>query len=51
MFETVRQSLAVPRLRIDLLLAAATMSSFAWLLVADLVHPLAAYLLQLYLSF
>lgn len=51
MFEIVRQSLALPRLRVDLLLAVATVSSFTWLLVADLVHPLAVYLLQLYLSF
>ncbi|MDX1643713.1 MAG: hypothetical protein R3244_05060 [Thermoanaerobaculia bacterium] len=51
MFESVRQSLALPRLRVDMLLAAATVSSFAWLLIHDLLHPFAVYLLQLYLSF
>lgn len=51
MLEIVRQSLALPRLRIDALLAAVTASGFAWLLLNDLLHPFAVYLLQLYLSF
>lgn len=51
MFDTVRRSLALPRLRVDVLLGAATLSSFVWLLVNDLLHPFAVYLLQLYLSF
>lgn len=51
MFETVRQTLALPRLRIDVLLVAATLSSFGWLLINDLLHPFGVYLLQLYLSF
>jgi hypothetical protein len=42
---------ALPRPRLDVVLAVATTLSFGWLLLQDLVHPLAVYLLQLYLTF
>lgn len=51
MLETLRRQVALPRLRLDVVLAAATTFSFAWLLLRDLVHPFAVYLLQLYLAF
>lgn len=51
MLETIRRSVALPRLRFDYLLTAATTLSFGWLLASDLLHPLAVYLLQLYLAF
>lgn len=51
MLETVRRRLAIPRMRIDVALAAATTVSFGWLLANDLLQPLAVYLLQLYLAF
>lgn len=51
MLDTVRRSLAIPRLRIDVALAAATTVSFGWLLANDFLQPLAVYLLQLYLAF
>ena len=51
MLDTVRRSLALPRLRIDVALTALTAVSFGWLLMNDLIQPLAVYLLQLYLAF
>lgn len=51
MLETVRRSLALPKLRIDVALTAVTTVSFGWLLVNDYIQPLAVYLLQLYLAF
>ena len=51
MLETIRRTVELPRLRLDVVLAVATTFSFGWLLLRDLVHPFAVYLLQLYLSF
>ena len=51
MLEIVRRTVAVPRLRVDIVLATATAFSFGWLLLRDLLHPVAVYLLQLYLAF
>jgi hypothetical protein len=51
MLETIRRSIELPRLRLDVVLAAVTTLSFGWLLLRDLVHPFAVLLLQLYLSF
>jgi len=51
MLETVRRSLALPRLRVDVALTAVTTASFGWLLVTDHLRPFAVYLLQLYLAF
>ena len=51
MLETVRRSLALPRLRIDVALSVATTVSFGWLLANDFLQPFAVYLLQLYLAF
>ena len=51
MLQTVRRSLALPRMRGDVALALVTTASFGWLLVSDHLRPLAVYLLQLYLAF
>jgi hypothetical protein len=51
MMETIRRSVALPRLRVDYLATATTTLAFAWLLINDHIHPLAVYLLQLYLAF
>ena len=51
MLETIRRTVELPRLRLDVTLAVATTFSFGWLLGRDLVHPFAVYLLQLYLNF
>ena len=51
MLQTARRTLALPRLRTDVALTALTTVSFGWLLMNDLLHPLAVYLLQLYLAF
>ncbi len=51
MLETLRRTAVVPRLRVDIVLAAATTFCFGWLLLRDLLHPVAVYLLQLYLAF
>ena len=51
MLEIIGRSVELPRLRLDVALAAATTFSFGWLLLGDLVHPFAVFLLQLYLSF
>ena len=51
MLRTIRRTVELPRLRLDIALAAATTLSFGWLLLRDLVHPFAVFLLQLYLSF
>jgi hypothetical protein len=49
----VRRSFAVvvPRVPVKVLLSAATLASFGWLLAHGLVHPIVVYALQLYLSF
>ncbi len=42
---------AVPQVPVKVLLSAATLTSFGWLLAHGLVHPIVVYALQLYLSF
>lgn len=42
---------ALPRIPAQLLVSAGTLTSFAWLLCTDSIHPLFVYLLQLYLTF
>ena len=51
MLETIRRSVALPRVRVDYVIAAVTPLAFGWLLLNDHIHPLAVYLLQLYLAF
>lgn len=51
MLDSVRKHVAVPYVPGKVLLSAATVSSFGWLLANDLVHPLVIYTLQLFLSF
>jgi hypothetical protein len=48
----VRRSIAaVPQVPVKVLLSAATLTSFGWLLAHGLVHPVVVFALQLYLSF
>jgi hypothetical protein len=52
MLDSVRKHVvAVPHVPGKVLLSAATIGSFGWLLAHDLVHPLVIYALQLFLSF
>jgi hypothetical protein len=51
MSDLVRKSIAIPRLPVKVLLSAATLASFGWLLAHGMVHPIVVYALQLYLSF
>jgi len=50
MLDSVRK-LTVPYVPGQVLLSAATIASFAWLLAQDRIHPLVVWALQLYLSF
>lgn len=53
MLQSARKYVAVtvPRLPGKVLFSVSAVTSFVWLLTQDLVHPLAVYLLQLYLAF
>ena len=51
MLDSVRKHVAVPSVPGRVLLSAATIGSFGWLLAHDLVHPVMIYALQLFLSF
>ena len=51
MLETIRRTVALPKLRVDYVATAVTTLAFGWLLINDHVHPVAVYLLQLYLAF
>lgn len=51
MLEWISKRVAVPGIPVKVVLSVGTLASFAWLLGQDLIHPLAIYLLQLYLAF
>ena len=51
MLQALRDHVAIPQVPVRLLLSLGTLTSFAWLLVQDLIDPLAVLALQLYLSF
>ena len=51
MLDSVRKRVVIPYVPGRILLSAATVGSFAWLLAHDMIHPLVIYALQLYLSF
>lgn len=51
MLESIRASVAIPRLPAQAVLSAGTIASFGWLLANDLIHPVVIYLFELYLSF
>jgi hypothetical protein len=51
MSELVRKVVALPQFPAKVLLSAAALTSFGWLLAHDLVHPVLIYAVQLYLSF
>jgi hypothetical protein len=52
MLQSVRSRVAeVPRVPVHLLISAGTLTSFAWLLLQNKIHPIFVYLLQVYLTF
>lgn len=51
MLEQVRKRITVASLPLEWLLSVTSVGSFTWLLLQNQIHPLAVYLLQLYLSF
>ena len=52
MLDSVRSRvLAMPRISAQALLSAGTLTSFAWLLLQDKIHPIFVFLLQVYLTF
>ena len=52
MLQSVRSHIAeMPRVPTQLLISAGTLTSFAWLLLQNKIHPIFVYLLQLYLTF
>ena len=51
MLESIRKSIAIPGVSTQVVVTAATLLAFGWLLVNDLIRPLAVLLLQLYLAF
>jgi hypothetical protein len=51
MLDSVRKAVSIPYVPGRVLLSAATVASFAWLLAHDMIHPLVIYALQLYLAF
>lgn len=51
MLESVRQLVSIPQVSAELFLSAGTVLGFSCLLLTDQIHPVAIYLLQLYLSF
>ena len=52
MLQSVRTRVAeIPRVPVQLLISAGTLTSFAWLLLQNKVHPIFVYLLQVYLTF
>lgn len=52
MLESARnRDVAISGVPAQMLFAAATLSSFAWLLLQNKIHPIVVYLLQVYLTF
>lgn len=51
MLESVRKSIEIPQVPVRALGGVGAVGSFLWLVSQDLVHPLAIYLLEIYLAF
>ncbi len=52
MLESARnRDVAISRVPAQVLLSAGTLTSFAWLLLQNKIHPIVVYLLQVYLTF
>lgn len=51
MIDTLRKQLSIPQIPVRALSSAGVIGSFVWLLANDLIHPVAVYLLELYLTF
>jgi hypothetical protein len=50
MIQLAARQLASLRLPVDKLVGVGTVTAFFWLLAQDRIHPVAVYLLELYLS-
>jgi hypothetical protein len=52
MLDSVRNRVeALPGIPVQVLLSAGTLTSFAWLLLQNRIHPIVIYLLEVYLMF
>ena len=51
MLESVSRLASIPQVSTEVFLSSGTILGFGWLLLTDQIHPVAIYLLQLYLSF
>ncbi len=51
MLEAIRKAVVLPGVSPQIVVMAATFLAFGWLLINDLIRPLAILLLQLYLAF
>lgn len=51
MLDSVRKSVAIPQIPARVFMSVGVLAAFTWLLAHDLLHPMAIYLLQLYLAF
>ena len=51
MLESIRKAVVVPSLNLEIVVGAATVFSFIWLLAHGFIRPIAVYLLELYLTF
>lgn len=51
MLDSLRRSVAIPRVPLSAVLSVGTVGSFCWLLAQGAIHPLALYILQVYLTF
>lgn len=50
MFQAVARHTASIRLPLDRIVGVSVVGAFVWLLLQDRIHPLAVYLLELYLT-
>ncbi len=51
MLDSIRKSVALPRVSSSVILSVVTCASFLALLAQDAVHPIVIYALELYLTF
>ena len=51
MLEAIRKAVVLPHVSPQTLIGVITFTAFGWLLVNDLIQPVAVLLLQLYLAF
>ncbi len=51
MLQSLHKSVTMARIPVGLLASAASLTTFGWFLVRDLVNPIVIFFLQLYLTF